>query len=109
MTELIHYLANGLIVIGLGFYLAASIGYLRFPDLYTRLHSVAKADNLGLGLVIAGLAIQSGSVISALKFGLVWLLMLIASAAVAYAIANRADTLNIEPKGPPASNHEQEP
>ena len=98
MTELLHFLSNALIVLGLFFYLAASVGYLRFPDLYTRLHSVAKADNLGLGLVLAGLALQSGSLIAALKFALVWLLMLVASASVAYAIANRAQALKIEPQ-----------
>lgn len=98
MTELLHYAGNALILLGLFFYLAASVGYLRFPDLYTRLHSVAKADNLGLGLVLAGLALQSGSLIATLKFALVWLLMLVASASVAYAIANRAKALKIEPQ-----------
>src|SRR6516164_3951430 len=37
------------------FFLAGTIGLLRFPDTLTRLHALTKADNLGLGLV--GLAV----------------------------------------------------
>ena len=34
------------------FYLAGSVGLLRLPDLYSRLHALTKADNLGLGLLL---------------------------------------------------------
>ena len=43
MTEVLSLL---LITTGLGFYAAGSIGLLRLPDLYTRLHALTKADNL---------------------------------------------------------------
>jgi multicomponent Na+:H+ antiporter subunit G len=34
---------------------------VRFPDVYSRLHALTKADNQGLLLVCAGLAVLSGS------------------------------------------------
>ena len=40
---------------GFIFFLAGTVGLLRFPDTLTRLHALTKADNLGLGLVVLGL------------------------------------------------------
>src|ERR1700747_1155356 len=37
---------------GAFFFLAGTVGLLRFPDTLTRLHALPKADNLGLGLVV---------------------------------------------------------
>ncbi len=75
---------------GLFFFLAGSIGLLRFPDLYSRLHALTKADNLGLGLLIAGLAIHAQDLFTALKLLLIWLAVLAASATSAHLIARHA-------------------
>ncbi|HEY2624562.1 cation:proton antiporter [Dyella sp. Tek66A03] len=72
------------------FFLAGTVGLLRFPDTLTRLHALTKADNLGLGLVVLGLAPQTGSVLAGLKMILVWLLVLLASATVSQLIARSA-------------------
>jgi multicomponent Na+:H+ antiporter subunit G len=72
------------------FFLAGTVGLLRFPDTLTRLHALTKADNLGLGLVVLGLLPQSGSVFAGLKMILVWLLVLLASATVSQLIARAA-------------------
>ena len=79
------------------FYLAGTIGFLRFPDVYCRLHALSKADNLGLGCVLLGLALQAESLVLALKILLIWPLVLVASAGVGYAIARRAEVLGIQP------------
>lgn len=42
------------IVLGCFFYLAGTVGLLRLPDVFTRLHALTKADNLGLGLIVLG-------------------------------------------------------
>jgi multicomponent Na+:H+ antiporter subunit G len=75
------------IVAGLVFFLAGTVGLLRFPDAYTRLHALTKADNLGIALVVIGLLPQVGGVLPALKLVLVWLLVLLSSAAVSQLIA----------------------
>jgi multicomponent Na+:H+ antiporter subunit G len=87
MTDI---LSSVLILAGLFFYLAGSIGLLRLPDLYSRLHALTKADNLGLGLLVAGLAIHAQDLLVALKLLLVWLAVLAASAASAHLIARHA-------------------
>lgn len=74
---------------GAFFFLAGTLGILRFPDVHSRLHALAKADNLGLGLVVLGLMIQAGSPATAMKLLLIWALALLASASAAYIIAER--------------------
>jgi multicomponent Na+:H+ antiporter subunit G len=82
--------AGALIATGVVFYLAGSIGLLRLPDLYCRLHALTKADNLGLGLLVAGLAVLSDDLVVGLKLILIWLLVLAASAAGAHLVARHA-------------------
>jgi multicomponent Na+:H+ antiporter subunit G len=72
---------------GAFFFLAGTVGLLRFPDSLTRLHALTKADNLGLGLVMFGLGVDAGSVSFGLKLIAVWLLALLASATVSQLIA----------------------
>jgi multicomponent Na+:H+ antiporter subunit G len=95
MIELREIVGSVLLVVGGGFFLAGTLGLLRFPDVYTRLHALTKADNLGLGFVILGLAVQAETWAVALKLLLIWPLALAASAGVSYAIARRADVLKI--------------
>ena len=79
------------VVAGAFFFLAGTVGQLRFPDTFTRLHALTKADNLGLGLVVLGLLPHAGSLLVALKLIFVWLLVLLASAAVSQLIARAAN------------------
>jgi multicomponent Na+:H+ antiporter subunit G len=72
------------------FFLAGTIGLLRFPDTLTRLHALTKADNLGLGLVVLGLLPQTGSLRDGLKLISVWFLVLLAGATVSQLIARVA-------------------
>lgn len=80
---------------GTCFFVAGTVGLLRFPDVYTRLHALTKADNLGLGLVSIGLALQSASWLVAVKVLLVWILALAASATVCNLVAESARGLRI--------------
>ncbi|WP_374344201.1 cation:proton antiporter [Azonexus sp.] len=91
------FLSGLLLLAGGLFYAAGTLGLLRFPDVYSRLHALAKADNLGLGFILASLACQAETLAAALKLLLIWPLVLAASAAVGYAIAGRARSLGIEP------------
>ena len=75
---------------GAFFFLAGTVGLLRFPDTLTRLHALTKADNLGVGLVALGLLPRAGSVSGGLKLICVWLLVLLASATVSQLIAHAA-------------------
>lgn len=86
-----------LILAGLGFFLAGTVGLLRFPDTHSRLHALTKADNLGLGLVVLGLVLQADGVLAAIKLVLVWALVLLAAASTAQLIARVALRRRSEP------------
>lgn len=76
--------------VGVAFFLAGSIGLLRFPDLFTRLHAVTKADNVGLGFIVLGLAIDAETFRAGLEPFVVWALVLASSSTVSHLIARRA-------------------
>lgn len=84
------YLSAILLIAGAAFFLAGTLGLLRFPDVYTRLHALTKADNVGLGLVVMGLAVQAESWAVAGKLVLIWFLVLLAGASVAHLVARGA-------------------
>lgn len=92
MTEVEVRSALSLTLIGAGvlFFLAGSIGLLRLPDLMSRLHALTKADNLGLGLVVLGLALQADDAFEVLRLLLVWVLVLFASSVACYLVAHSA-------------------
>jgi multicomponent Na+:H+ antiporter subunit G len=82
---------------GFFFFLAGTVGLLRFPDSLTRLHALTKADNLGLGLVVLGLLPQANGLLGGLKLVAVWLLVQLAGATVAQVIAEA-----LRRRGPPS-------
>jgi multicomponent Na+:H+ antiporter subunit G len=86
-----------LLAAGTIFFGAGTIGMLRLPDLFTRLHALTKADNLGLGLVVFGLALQADTLTTALKLVLIWLLVLLASSTTSSLIARTALRNGVRP------------
>ena len=87
-----------LLVGGGAFFLAGTVGLLRFPDVFARLHALTKADNVGLGLIVLALAIDSGSPAVMAKLLLTWLLVLLASASVAHLVARAALRRGLRPR-----------
>ncbi|HSJ78367.1 MAG TPA: monovalent cation/H(+) antiporter subunit G [Erythrobacter sp.] len=75
---------------GLLFFFAGTAGIIRFPDTVSRLHALTKADNVGLGLLILGLAFQAPDWQSVGKLALVWVLALIAAGTTAQLVARSA-------------------
>jgi multicomponent Na+:H+ antiporter subunit G len=70
-----------MVVAGAFLFMAGTVGLLRFPDQLSRLHALTKVDNLGLGLIVAGLVPQGG-VLLALKLVSAWLLVQLSGAIV---------------------------
>jgi multicomponent Na+:H+ antiporter subunit G len=84
------YVSSALLILGAIFFLAGTVGLLRFPDVYTRLHALTKTDNVGLSLIVAGLSVQTDSWLVVGKLVLIWLLVMLAGASVAHLIAGGA-------------------
>lgn len=95
--EILYHSGTIFILLGVPFFLSGTVGLIRFPDIYTRLHALTKADNVGLGFIVCGLALQSGSWIITVRLLLIWLLVLIASSASCHLIARSAMQKKIQP------------
>lgn len=94
---MIDVIVFALLAVGAIFVVVGTVGLLRFPDLPTRLHAVAKADNLGLGFIVVALIVDvftrpdDGSPLGvALKLVLIWLLALLGTAANSHLLAGHA-------------------
>jgi multicomponent Na+:H+ antiporter subunit G len=87
---------NILVVIGLAagllFFLGGTVGILRFPDFYTRLHAAGKLDTMGLLMSLLSMALYAGgdlsvtSVLTAFKIVLIVVFVFITSPTATHAI-----------------------
>lgn len=76
--------------VGVVFLVAGTVGMLRFPDVYTRLHALTKADNLGFGFVTLGLVAVAPDWTVALKAVITWLFILVAGTTAAHLVGRAA-------------------
>jgi multicomponent Na+:H+ antiporter subunit G len=97
MTFALDILTVLLLAAAAVFFLAGTVGLLRFPDLYSRLHALTKADNVGLGLTVLALMLQVESWVAAAKLTLIWVLVLAASTTVCFLIGNEAHRRGLSP------------
>ncbi|MFU8898237.1 multicomponent Na+:H+ antiporter subunit G [Roseinatronobacter thiooxidans] len=94
MADLATYLLTGL---GLVFFIAGTVGLVRFPDQFSRLHALTKGDNLGLGFIALGVAFQAESWAQLAMLALIWVLALLAAGTVAQLVARAALTEQDKP------------
>lgn len=92
----LDWAATLFLLTGTAFVSAGTLGLLRFPDVYTRLHALAKVDNLGLGCIVVGLLLRAPAATGA-KLVLVWLLVLACSGVVSFLVARRARRSGVQP------------
>ena len=76
-----------LIGVGLFFAFAMTVGMLRFPDAYTRLHACTKGLTVGAGLLLVGAALRSPSLVFGLRIALVAVFLFATNPIATHAIA----------------------
>jgi multicomponent Na+:H+ antiporter subunit G len=59
MSTFLDYFASILLLLGTGFTLLATVGLLRLPDLFTRMHAASKAGSVGAGFILLAVALVS--------------------------------------------------
>lgn len=92
---------------GVFFITMGTLGLVRLGDLHSRIHAVAKADTLGLGLVVLALLPHAGSAGAGAKMLLVWGLALVSAATIAHLLARDVTPTGLAQSDPPDSrpNH----
>jgi multicomponent Na+:H+ antiporter subunit G len=99
MTAVVVDLVSWALLLAGGFVVAAGgIGLIRLPDVYTRLHAAGTTDTLGSALVIAGLMLQAGWSLVAVKLALILLFFMLTSPVSSHALAKAALAGGVAPR-----------
>jgi multicomponent Na+:H+ antiporter subunit G len=90
-------LAILLISAGTFFFFTSTVGLLRFPDFYSRMHGTGKGDTLGILLSLVGLAFLSGSSLTSLKILFIAVFVFITSPTATHALLRAAFDSKVPP------------
>ncbi len=82
---------------GIFFFTTATIGLLRFPDFFARLHATGKGDTLAVLLCLIGLAVYEGISLTGLKIVFIAVFMALAQPTATHAISRAALRRGIQP------------
>ncbi len=83
-------LGHGFIVLGMLFCLSATVGVVRFPDVYTRLHAGTKCLTAGALLILLGVGVLEGSWAMSGRVLLIALFFLATNPIAGHAVARAA-------------------
>ncbi|MDR5659338.1 monovalent cation/H(+) antiporter subunit G [Serpentinicella sp. ANB-PHB4] len=76
-----------LLIVGAFFFLVGTVGLIRMPDVFCRMHATTKSDTLGAGLILLALAIYHGISLISLKIIIVIAFVWITNPTAAHIIA----------------------
>jgi len=97
MSAAIDFLSWVLLVAGGAFCVIGTLGLVRMPDFFTRMHAASVTDTLGAGMMLAGLMLQAGLTLVTVKLVVIALLILLTSPAATHALAQAALARQIKP------------
>ncbi len=101
-------LASIIMLIGLFFFAVGTVGLLRMPDIYTRMHATTKCDTLGVSLILGGIVLNIGLSWLSLKLILIIIFIWLTNPTAAHAIGRAAyDTHEISRKEIPLWNESE--
>jgi multicomponent Na+:H+ antiporter subunit G len=102
MAMVADVLSWACILAGLFFVLVGTLGVLRMPDVYCRLHAAGMTDTMGAGFLLLGMSIQAGWSLLALRLILVYAFLTFTSPIGTHALARAALSGKVEPYRAPA-------
>ena len=82
---------------GFFFFMTATLGLLRLPDFYTRLHATGKGDTLAVFLSLIGIAVYHGFSITSAKIIFIAVFMFLAQPTATHAISRAAFRCGVQP------------
>lgn len=86
-----------LILVGILFFIVGTVGLLRFPDIYCRIHATTKCDTLGAGAILLAMAIYEHDFFISLKLILIAMLIFFYSPTIGHIISRTAMRTGMKP------------
>ena len=96
-TTITNVITVVFLLVGAFFMLAGTIGFVRFPDFYSRMHATGKCDTLGEGLMLVALIVYGGATFVSMKILFLIMFILLANPTSTHAIAKAAYDVGLEP------------
>lgn len=97
-AQLVHWLSWLCLLAGSFFTLAGATGFVRMPEVFTRMHAASVIDTIGAGLLIAGMVLQAGPTLVAVKLVLILGLIFFTGPVITHALAQAAVEAGLEPR-----------
>lgn len=97
MDTVLNIFSYVLLAIGCFLLISGSVGLLKFPDFYTRMHASGVTDTLAATLIIVGLMLISGWSLALLKLAMILLFILFTSPTANHALAKAAQHGGLKP------------
>lgn len=82
---------------GLFFMIVGTIGVLRMPDVFTRLHAAGMTDTMGAGFLILGMCLQAGLGLVLVRLVFVYAFLTFTSPIATHALARAALAAGVAP------------
>ncbi|MEQ8556817.1 MAG: monovalent cation/H(+) antiporter subunit G [Henriciella sp.] len=86
-----------LCLVGAGLAIIGTVGVLRFPDFYTRLHAASITDTGAATLTLVGMALLAPTWLIVFKLAAIWLFLFLTGPTGSHALANAAHTAGLQP------------
>ena len=86
-------------IIGIFFILIGSIGILRLPDVFSRIHAAGMIDTAGASFIILGMILQSGFSLITAKLVFIGIFIFFTSPITGHVTANLARRKGLTPVG----------
>ncbi len=99
MSSFIDILIWAALLAGIFLGVSGSVGVLRFPDFYTRVHAASVTDTLCVAMVVGGLVLSAGFTLVSVKLILILVFLWYTSAASSHALVRAAHHMGLPHHG----------
>ena len=104
MSEVLHVimvvkpiLGALLCLVGAALAVIGTVGVLRFPDFYTRLHAASVTDTGAATITLVGMALLAPTWLIVFKLAAIWLFLFLTGPTGSHALTNAAHTAGLQP------------
>ena len=94
---ILEIISGIIILLGIFLFASGTLGLIRLPDFYCRMHATGKCDTLGALLALTGLAIYNGFNLVSLKIIFIIIFIFVANPTATHAIGRAALVNRVKP------------
>lgn len=97
MAQAVTVVSWALLLGGAFFLVTGSLGMVRLPDVFTRMHAAGMTDTMGAGMIVVGLAVYNGADLVAVRLLLILAFLWFTSPIATHAVAKAALSGGLQP------------